>query len=364
MFALPDYGENTVPPARYMPSSRLDAICMHRMQKLMADSYIEGRKYWAENPDAAPNEAQLEVEKFLEFTALLPKRTRPSEIEPVLIVSDEEDSSDLTSTSEQGFPRPPKVRPRWIRYLSFSSNVSSFPKAPSPSRSRLMSLPLIGKIQRPSFSPKRLRRFSRAITSPVLRRTASEPSKPSTQSKSTPAPKTRRMTLDESEIALASSRSSGTDTNTLVQPLSLPSSLCIARTPRFPCDYLPKASPTPTRKRRRRANTQDEKPKNFPKQSLAIIVPPQPLVILERYPPFGSPNCVRKVPLPPPEWFDTPFPEKEKPVAEIPAVQQEEEEALTWYNILLAPFALAALFVILPVFLIIYLLLTLFDVDE
>ncbi|KAJ3996003.1 hypothetical protein F5050DRAFT_186520 [Lentinula boryana] len=362
MFALPDYGENTVPPSRCGPSNRLDAICMHKMQKLMADSYIEGRKYWAENPDAAPNEAQLEVEKFLEFTALLPKRTRPSEIEPVLIVSDEEDSSALTSISEQGFPTPPKVRPRWMRYLSFSSNVSSFPKAPSPSRSRLMSLPLIGKIQRPSFPQKRLRRFSRAITPPVLKRTVSEPSKPSTQSKS--APITRRMTLDESQIALASSRSGGTDTNTLARPLSLPSSLGISRTRRFPCDYLPKTPPTPTRKRRRRANTQDEKPKNVPKQSLAIIVPPQPLVILERYPPFGSPNCVRKVPLPPPEWFDTPFPEEEKSAAEIPAVQQEEEEAITWYNILLAPFALAALFVILPVSLIIYLLLGLFDVDE
>lgn len=45
-----------------MPLSRLDAMAKHQMQMMMAQSYIEGRKYWAENPDSehgAPNEVQL-----------------------------------------------------------------------------------------------------------------------------------------------------------------------------------------------------------------------------------------------------------------------------------------------------------------
>ncbi|KAJ4490567.1 hypothetical protein J3R30DRAFT_3729277 [Lentinula aciculospora] len=354
MFALPDYGENTIfPPARTMPSSRVDAICMQMMQKLMADSYIEGRKYWAENPDAeggAPNEVQVEIEKFLEFTALLPKRTRPSETDPVVPESDEESSSASSSNSEEVLPKPTQSRPRWRRYLSFGSVSTS-------SQSRSVSLPLIGKISRPSFPlPKRLRRFSRTITPPALRRTASQPNKPLSHPNSSLLPKHRRMTLDESQVALAKSRLD-TDIH-WAQPLSLPSS---PRTPRFPCDYLPKVSSTPTRKRRRPAKACKTKVNDRSRESLAITVPRPPLFIFDRNPPLGSPDCVRKFPLPPPEWFDTPLPEEEKPNEDkdlcISTSQQEEdEEAFKWYRILLALLVLLALLIVAPVFLILYIL--------
>ncbi|KAJ3809535.1 hypothetical protein EV368DRAFT_66103 [Lentinula lateritia] len=353
MFRLPDYGEGSdFPPASSMPLSRLDAMAKHQMQMMMAQSYIEGRKYWAENPDSEPNEVQLEIEKFLEFTGLLPKRVRQSELEQPSPESDEESSSALTISPEpaDALDISTKSRSRWRRYLSFSSGSPLSAKflKNSSSRSRSMSLPLIGKIQRPSFPiPKRIRRLSKTITPPALRRTASEPTKHSPQSNPTSAPKSRRMTLDESQITLAKSRI-GADTKPIVQPISR-----LPRIPRFPCDYLPLSPPTPLRRRR------PAKPLAKPKSMESLAPPRRPLYNFDRDPPLGSPNCVRKHPLPPPEWFDTPFPEQ--PMSVEDEEIEDDEEGIMWYHILLAPVTLLVLVPLAAVLAMIILLLTIFE---
>ncbi|KAJ3730817.1 hypothetical protein C8R42DRAFT_17548 [Lentinula raphanica] len=391
MFALPDYGDYTVPPQRCVPADRIDARCMHNFQKMMAESYMAGRQYWIDHPDEGPNEAQQEVEKFLEFTGLLPKRLVPQvEPEPLSMLLKKHSGSSSSSSSISSDAEPPsptKSRPRWKRYFTMSSTSSSSESAtsvspPSSPRSIAISLPLIGKVQRPSIPlPKQLRRLSRNIARPVLKRTASEPT--NKRSKATPPPKTRRMTMDESQVTLAQSRIGDADRDITGRPLSLqsPPPPFTPRIPRFPCDYLPlppitPPSPTAQRRRSRPARMSDDKSKPKPKpESLPptepitkpdIIVPPPPIESVDyRNPPIGDPNRLRRFSEPPPEWYheDTPFTdseselEEEQPTNKIVQVQDEYQDgSITWFQILLAPFALVIFLVYLLLFILVFII--------
>ncbi|KAF9037020.1 hypothetical protein BDP27DRAFT_1526023 [Rhodocollybia butyracea] len=319
-FALPDYGEGTIPPVWHTPSNRVDALTLHMMHKLMADSYVEGRKYWADH--GGPNESQAEVEKFLEFTALLPKRERPE-----LVPESDEEESSSTSSDEftDEFPLvSAKARPRWKRILSLPSSSAPLLLKPTSTLLRSASLPFLRK----NAFPKRLRRLSKSLTPPALRRIASEP----TKSSSLPADlkRIRSITLDESKISIATCPDTDLSYN------SAPSSSPLTRIPRFPCDYLPKTpikSPAKTRRRRRLPLKQIESPSD----SLAILIPVDTLPLsFDREPPPGSPLSIRKIPRPPPEWFDTPYPD-EGLLLEVEEVEEavSPEENIRWDKILL-----------------------------
>ncbi|KAE9407477.1 hypothetical protein BT96DRAFT_1014052 [Gymnopus androsaceus JB14] len=293
MFALPDYGEHTIfPPASSTPANQIDAYCMHMMQKMMADSYIQGRKYWDENPhahDGVPNESQVEVEKFLEFTGLLPKRERPADLEPVFMKLDEESFSESDVASHVA-----KARPRWRRYISLPSGSSApaFLRSESSSRLRSMSLtlPVIGPLQ----------------CQPAHTRATSEPTKPSLSKLALLHNQPGRFTLEESQIAFKS-RVAGIST---APPSPLSSYSCSPRTPRFPCDYLP-LTPTKSPTKRRKRPTAKAKLQSQSTDSLAIPVQTdtRPLTF-DRDPPPGSPSAIRKIPLPPPNGSIHPSPRK------------------------------------------------------
>ncbi|KAF5393316.1 hypothetical protein D9757_000643 [Collybiopsis confluens] len=318
MFTPPDYTDQSLfPPAAFAPSNQLDAFALQMMQKFMADSYVEGRKYWAAGVDDGPNESQVEVEKFLEFTGLLPKRERPiAEPRPVLLNSSDSGTQSLEARTEAIATTP---KPRWKRRLSLPSGPPPAFLKPPRLRMRSLSLPLLNKLPRPTFPlTKRLQRLSKNLTLPPLRRTVSEPtdlqSRPSGLSSSKKKP--RRMTLDESQMTITTNR----DTSASPSPiLALP-----VQSPRLPCDYLPLILSSP----RHRPRPVDMRPLTF-----------------DREPPPGSPLSVRKVPLPPPEWFDTPFPTR---AAEQQPSEEEDDNRydLQWYKVLFLPFGLFILLLV------------------
>ncbi|KIK67351.1 hypothetical protein GYMLUDRAFT_37450 [Collybiopsis luxurians FD-317 M1] len=331
MFAPPDYSDPTLyPPTSHAPSNRTDAYALHMLQKLMADSYVEGRKYWAASSDGGPNPAQAEVEKFLEFTGLLSKRERLSEIQEVSQPGVRSDCSSEAFADAQDSTIPKESPRHWRRYISLPSGSSpSFLRLPR-SRMRAMSVPLFSKIQRPPFPlPKRLQRLSKTLTPLPLMRTISEPRiLPSSFSPFSLMKKPRRMTMDESQMTTATSRVADTS----VAPLS-PSILFPVHSPRLPCDYLPLIQAT-SRKRRKRPVQTVKRAKSAEPFALPFYpVQARPLTC-DRNPPPGSPLSVRKFPLPPPEWFDTPF-DKEPSAVREQSIEEDKKYPPRWYEILL-----------------------------
>jgi hypothetical protein len=141
------------------------------------------------------------------------------------------------------------------------------------------------------------------------------------------------MTLDESKIFIATRRN--TDLSYKSAPLSPP----LTRIPRFPCDYLPKTpTKTPTKRRHRPVEKLE-----LPSNSLAIFIPidTRPLSF-DREPPPGSPLSIRKFPRPPPEWFDTSFPDENLSV-DVEEVEEaaSPDEAIRWYKVFLGLIILA-----------------------
>ncbi|KAF5354504.1 hypothetical protein D9758_012407 [Tetrapyrgos nigripes] len=115
---------------RFCPGSEVDALSRQLMQKLMADGYAAARRTWDYNravcianggtPDDSacygPTPVQREIESFLEFTGLLPRRpVYIEEEDPEQDVEEEEDTCDEENGLEVCPPTPKSGR--WHRLL-------------------------------------------------------------------------------------------------------------------------------------------------------------------------------------------------------------------------------------------------------
>ncbi|THU83818.1 hypothetical protein K435DRAFT_870916 [Dendrothele bispora CBS 962.96] len=143
-----------------------DARCRHALHKVLADTYIEARKLWDHNravcianggtPDDSelygPNESQREIERFLEFTGLIP--TRPVYVEELNLLDYDNNAPGLDSAIRPSGPT--RQDQKWRRFLSLPSDAGATLRRRSSTLShtitRAMSQPFL------QFVPKRKRR--------------------------------------------------------------------------------------------------------------------------------------------------------------------------------------------------------------